>query len=1089
MSPKPTAIQTRLTNITICLSITADTLEMLANNLKIPLLEPICNTTQSLLKCIETVKQNKTDCVDLMEKMHNLLNAIIIVYIKSDTGGALPPVVLKHIGRFTETLHKIHTFLEAQQKGTKVKRFFRQGEISTLLNDCKTGLQDAVDFFQIYTVNIMTDIAEMQENAQKRHQEVLSMIEVEALSDATSSDRASSMSRVYSGSHNSSNSISMLPSEPKIFHGRESELSEILHLFGCTTPRIAILGAGGMGKTSLARAVLHHTNVTVKYEQHRIFVACDTATTKVELAALMGAHLGLKPGKDLTQAVVQHLSTSPPSLLILDNLETLWELAETRREIEEFLSLLTDVDHLALMITMRGAERPAKVAWTRPFLLPLKPLQQDAARQTFIDIADDGHSPEEIDKVLSLTDNMPLAISLLAHLVDSEGYSNVLFRWEEEKTSLISEGSDKRSNLDLSISLSLSSPRFKSIPHAQELLSLLSVLPDGLSDVELVQSKFPIDDIHQCKVALIRTSLAYTDEQKRLKVLVPIREYVQKNQPPGDHLVQPLLKHFQELLEFYVDTHGTQSASSIVARISSNFANLQNVLQNGLQWGHPDLKDSIYCICHLNYFSLRIGLGSIPLVGRLHSILLQLCDHELEAYFITELLDSRRYHTISDPETLVAHYLKHFEQVDDTDLKCRFYSSIADYYQLLKQDLSTAVTFCQTSISLAISTGNTKRHSQGLQNLARLHWSLGDYSAAQVYAHQSQSLARKSGNFYREAAALNMEAMCLYTLGNHGQSISLCNRARDLLCLCGMSGGDMDRAIMANQAEAHKFKSEYVEAHNIHTRILQEAPVDQDTYNHAFALINIAEIDVFLGAPKEEVQRNIDAARMIFNMKGLVEQVTMCDTILADLYLREGDILTAESLLEKCIRLSIAEPQIISYCLERLGDVSCWKVPHRASFWTTVYFVHSLKLKEKLGIHKALQFLGDIFLSQNDEATAISLYTVALEGFTQMDVHRSRAECILRLGDISKGHSDLLRAVELWEVARPLFEQSSRAKQVKHIDERLASVGEGVLEQHRENLARLAELNAPSGAVEELEDELSDVEDLDEAHDLNPVEI
>ncbi|KAJ7340825.1 P-loop containing nucleoside triphosphate hydrolase protein, partial [Mycena albidolilacea] len=376
-----------------------------------------------------------------------------------------------------------------------------------------------------------------------------------------------------------------LPSEPKIFHGQESELSDILTLCSLKTPRIAILGAGGMGKTSLARAVLHHTKIRDTYEQRRFFIACDSATTKVELAALVGAHLGLKPGKDLTQPVVQYFSSSPPSLLILDNLETSWEPNESRNHIEEFLSVLTEVDQLSLMITMQGTERPAKVAWTRPFLLPLKPLEQGPARQTFVDIADDQHSPEEVDRVLSLTDNMPLAISLVAHLVDSEGCNAVLARWEEEKTSMISEGFDKRSNLDLSISLSLSSPRLKSVPHSQELLSLLSILPDGLSDIELVQSRLPINNTLGCKAALIRTSLAYSDEHKQLKVLVPVREYMQKIQPPRDHLVGPLLKHFQELLEFYVDTHGTQSASSIVARILSNFSNFQNVLQNGLHRG------------------------------------------------------------------------------------------------------------------------------------------------------------------------------------------------------------------------------------------------------------------------------------------------------------------------------------------------------------------------------------------------------------------------------------------------------------------------------------------------------------------------
>jgi hypothetical protein len=115
-------------------------------------------------------------------------------------------------------------------------------------------------------------------------------------------------------------------------------------------PRIAILGTGGMGKTSLARAVVHHAEISVKYAQHRYFVACDSAVNKIELVALIGAHLGLKPGKDLTQAVYQYFTTGPSSLLVLDNLETAWEPMECRGDIEEFLSLLTDVQHLALVV-------------------------------------------------------------------------------------------------------------------------------------------------------------------------------------------------------------------------------------------------------------------------------------------------------------------------------------------------------------------------------------------------------------------------------------------------------------------------------------------------------------------------------------------------------------------------------------------------------------------------------------------------------------------------------------------------------------------------------------------------------------------
>jgi CO dehydrogenase nickel-insertion accessory protein CooC1 len=146
--------------------------------------------------------------------------------------------------------------------------------------------------------------------------------------------------------------MTMLPSEPKIFHGRDKELSDILKLFGPDAPRIAILGAGGIGKTSLAKVIVHHPDIAAKYEQHRHFVASDSATNQMELAALIGAHVGLKPANDLTRLVVHHFSGGPKSLLILDNLETSWEPTESREKIEEFLSLLTDVEHLALIVSV-----------------------------------------------------------------------------------------------------------------------------------------------------------------------------------------------------------------------------------------------------------------------------------------------------------------------------------------------------------------------------------------------------------------------------------------------------------------------------------------------------------------------------------------------------------------------------------------------------------------------------------------------------------------------------------------------------------------------------------------------------------------
>jgi hypothetical protein len=200
------------------------------------------------------------------------------------------------------------------------------------------------------------------------------------------------------------------------------------------------------------------------------------------------------------------------------------------------------------------------------------------------------------------------------------------------------------------------------------------MLPDGLSDVELVQSKLPIDNIMACKAALVRTALAHSDEHKRVKALVPIREYMQKIQPPADHLIRPLLKHFQELLEFFMEYWGTQSSSGIVTRISSNYSNMQNILRNGLQQGHPDLVNNIYCTCHLNHFSVLVGHGLIPLIGHIHNILPWLNNHHAEAYFIIELVSSWRHYSIPSPETLVSEVLEHFKHFDDADLKCMLHN-------------------------------------------------------------------------------------------------------------------------------------------------------------------------------------------------------------------------------------------------------------------------------------------------------------------------------------------------------------------------------------------------------------------------------
>ncbi|KAJ7813700.1 hypothetical protein B0H14DRAFT_2604708 [Mycena olivaceomarginata] len=148
----------------------------------------------------------------------------------------------------------------------------------------------------------------------------------------------------------------------------------------------------------------------------------------------------------------------------------------------------------------------------------------------------------------------------------------------------------------------------------------------------------------------------------------------------------------------------------------------------------------------------------------------------------------------------------------------------------------------------------------------------------------------------------------------------------------------------------------------------------------------------------------------------------------------KGELATAKSWLENA--------QASDYCLERMADIVRWdSVNFEWLFMhAAVYLAFSKKTLSQLGLYKALRCIGNVLLAHGDEATAESVLIVALDGFTYMDVHRCRADCVLYLGDIAKRQGDLAKAATLWKQSHPLFERSLRAESVAYIDVELADL-------------------------------------------------
>ncbi|KAK6977247.1 ATPase-AAA-core domain-containing protein [Favolaschia claudopus] len=1030
-----------ISHITLHLSQAAELLTALQSALSPPFIHTLSTTTTALANALQNVKRNQDECNKLVEHIPTLLTAIVNLHMKSNPVGTLSAAMLHHLGEFTKTLTKIYTYIEAQLGGRSIKHFFRQDDTSTLLKSCYAEVEQAkVTFKMNVSASVLGDMVQMQSTLDSMHDELLASIAfvTELGSEINSSIyHSSTISKI----RYVSGSLSVLPARPTICHGREIEVASILKLLQLPSPRIAILGAGGMGKTTLARVALHESEVTTHYET-RIFVSCDATNNGIDIANNIGLQLGLKTGKDIRKLVVQFLKEGPACLLILDNLETPWEPPESRNSVEEFLALLSDIKHLALMITMRGAERPNQVPWSRPFLLPLSPLSDEAAQQTFTDITDYTFDTKKMVQLLQYTDNMPLAVNLLAHLVDYEGITSVLNRWETERTSLLSVNTDRTSSLDVSISISLSSSRVVSSPNTQKLLSILSILPEGLSDTQLLQSNLPIPNLMECKTTLLRTALAYYDEARRLKSLVPIREYIHKNHPPSLVLVAPLQNYIHSQIHLFEHYQGTDQMSEIHKALTANSGNIQSVLSYGLNSNNLEIHDTIECAISFSSFERSIGHGQPRLMDTVSSMLVDMNNPKLHVLFIMEEFRLSSYHTVSNPQQLYDDAMQYLEECNDQALAARFYESAGYFYQ---NDTTLSRDLFEKALTAAQICGNITLQSRALVSIAQTDWKLGNYILGQNHASEAYRLSRLVGNLYYQGRALCLDAMCTRDIGNYDIAVELFHSSRNCLARCALAGGRAYAEVMACLAELHLSKSEYSEAYQIYTTIMQDAVLAMNKDIYVFSLLNIAQIDIIIGTPAHEVLVKIDELVGISTalQRKTAEQLTKI--VSTDLSLREGNHTHAQSVFTAFFHKYFGNHA--DYALnatQRLADLEQWNNQYfdKTFIWAMVYLCYAFKLKNKLNLHKALAYIGQICLAQHDLGTAHDLFTVALEGFVRMGVHHDRARCLLYLGNIAEQEGNAGKATELWTMARPLFEKTLQFKDVEKIDAKLANMVE-----------------------------------------------
>ncbi|KAJ7736010.1 hypothetical protein DFH07DRAFT_966971 [Mycena maculata] len=542
---------------------------------------------------VQQVKTNKDDAVRLTTTAFAIIYALI--NICHDTKAKLPPNMVRAVGKFFNTLQRILTYLRNHLGSNVVKRVIHHFEDSTLIAKCNAGLEHTQSIFGIQMALITnSSLAKAELDAAARHQELTEVMSKWSVYGSSAQTDSWGLSL---------STLSLLPAPPQIFHGRENKLCTIVHdLLHKPRAHIAILGPGGIGKSSLALAVLHVDQIFHVFPD-QYFIPCDSAHSVTDLVGLLTSHFSIE-GKP-TKAVLKHLTRlAGPVLLILDNTEMCWEPLHSRGEVEDFLSHLADIKHLGLIVTMRGAERPSGVQWTRPFLPVFPTLSPSAAREVFMDIADDSvERDDKVDNILALTDHLPLATSLVASLVAIEGWDSVIKCWKAEGTSILSDGANRRSNLNTSIAISLSSPRFTSNAEAKDLLALLAMLPDSISIMTLDQITESFPQMSRCMTTLRRTALVVTsDNGRHITTLVPIGEYMCTHSAPPTILLEKMYNHFYVLLDIFSDVDQPPPGGSF-RPIISNLGNIRSILQYFALQPGPHVKGVARAIIQASNFT------------------------------------------------------------------------------------------------------------------------------------------------------------------------------------------------------------------------------------------------------------------------------------------------------------------------------------------------------------------------------------------------------------------------------------------------------------------------------------------------------